>query len=80
MLEDKELARDLMHDRQYLLSQQSVVNLNPRIDEYYRNRNRNRNHTESMLPPTQDRRPSTMSKMIVVIGRQSKTEMSLVCV
>ena len=43
-------------------------------------RNRNRNHTESMLPPTQDRRPSTMSKMIVVIGRQSKTEMSLVCV
>ena len=41
---------------------------------------RNRNHTESMLPPTQDRRPSTMSKMIVVIGRQPKTEMSLVCV
>ena len=47
---------------------------------FFRNRNRNRNHTESMLPPTLDRRPSTMSKMIVVIGRQSKTEMSLVCV
>jgi len=35
-------------------------------------RNRNRNHTESMLPPTQDRRPSTMSKMIVVIGNRKQ--------
>jgi len=39
LLEDKELARDLTHDRQQLLSQQHVtavcaINLNPRNDNY----------------------------------------------
>ena len=58
-----------------LVERQSLITITIQYILY-----RNRNHTESMLPPTQDRRPSTMSKMIVVIGRQSKTEMSLVCV
>jgi len=39
LMEDKELSRDLTHDRQYLLSQRHItavwaINLNPRIDEY----------------------------------------------